>query len=690
VKILRSDLARDATFQARFRREAKAVAGLNDHGIVAVYDTGDTDVQLPGEHVGLKVPFIVMEYVKGHTLKSRVSNGPLPLRDAVNATLGVLAALAASHAQGIVHRDIKPANVMITDAGTVKVMDFGIARAVADSAATMTQTQAVVGTAQYLSPEQARGETVDARSDLYSTGCLLFELLTGRPPFVGESPVAVAYQHVGEPAPAPSTLNQSVPREIDAVLARALNKDRNHRFQTAQEFATALRAAQHGQMPVGAQGAAAAATASTQAIPTATANSAADTATTGSWTGLIPQTNDAAAVKQSEANHKKRKATIWWISIIIVVLLAVGGFFLVRWLQDQAEKNARVAVPDVSGQTQSQAEKTLKAKELVPVAKQVFSDDVDRGSVVDTDPSPGFQAKKGSDVSVRVSRGPEQVDIPKNLSGMTQDKARSTLEALGFKVSDDVKHVSDDRVAKNRVVNTDPAMGETVQNGSSITLQVSRGQVKIPTDLEGMSTGQAKKALGDLGLKVNSKTRQVASADLDKGKVISTDPKPGSTIKVGGSVTLLVSDGKVALPAEADLIGKNEDEVRSALSNLGLKVSSNTKDSPKDEGTVLSVDPEPGSTVDRGSAVTITVSSGNVSVPDLTGKNKNDAVKILQNGSHKLQVEVNEEHSDSEEPGTVLSQNPEGGAKLSPGSTVTLTVADDSSGNHGNDKDDDG
>jgi serine/threonine-protein kinase len=273
---------------------------------------------------------------------------------------------------------------------------------------------------------------------------------------------------------------------------------------------------------------------------------------------------------------------------------------------------------------------------------------------------------------------------------MTQDKARSTLEALGFKVSDDVKHVSDDRVAKNRVVNTDPAMGETVQNGSSITLQVSRGQVKIPTDLEGMSTGQAKKALGDLGLKVNSKTRQVASADLDKGKVISTDPKPGSTIKVGGSVTLLVSDGKVALPAEADLIGKNEDEVRSALSNLGLKVSSNTKDSPKDEGTVLSVDPEPGSTVDRGSAVTITVSSGNVSVPDLTGKNKNDAVKILQNGSHKLQVEVNEEHSDSEEPGTVLSQNPEGGAKLSPGSTVTLTVADDSSGNHGNDKDDDG
>ena len=230
IKILRSDLARDPSFQNRFRREAQSAASLNHPAIVSVYDTGE-DVFTEPTGVVAHVPFIVMEYVEGHTVRDILRDGhAVPIEEAVDITAGVLSALEYSHHAGIVHRDIKPANVMLTPTGAVKVMDFGIARAVADSAATMTQTQAVIGTAQYLSPEQARGETVDARSDLYSTGCLLFELLTGRPPFIGDSPVAVAYQHVREAAPVPSSFASDVPDTLDRITLKALAKERDSRY----------------------------------------------------------------------------------------------------------------------------------------------------------------------------------------------------------------------------------------------------------------------------------------------------------------------------------------------------------------------------------------------------------------------------------------------------------------------------
>ena len=246
IKILRADLARDPSFQARFRREAQAAASLNHPSVVAVYDTGE-DLITEVTGVVSHVPFIVMEYVEGHTVRDILRDGQaVPIEEAVEITAGVLSALGYSHHAGIVHRDIKPANVMLTPTGAVKVMDFGIARAIADSAATMTQTQAVIGTAQYLSPEQARGEKVDARSDLYSTGCLLFELLTGRPPFMGDSPVAVAYQHVREPAPTPSSLASDVPEALDRITLKALAKDRDSRYSTAAEFRADLEAAQRG------------------------------------------------------------------------------------------------------------------------------------------------------------------------------------------------------------------------------------------------------------------------------------------------------------------------------------------------------------------------------------------------------------------------------------------------------------
>src|SRR3954463_7685085 len=258
VKVLRSDLARDPTFQARFRREAQSAAALNHPSVVAVYDSGED--RTPS---GVAAPYIVMEHVEGRTLRELLTVGrTLPWQGGPRVPSGVLAALAYSHRAGIVHRDIKPANVMVTPRGDIKVMDFGIARAMADSAATMTQTQAVIGTAQYLSPEQARGETVDARSDLYSTGCLLFELLTGRPPFVADSPVAVAYQPVREEPQPPSAHNPAVPEAVDAIVMHALIKDRAGRYQTADQFRADIEAALGGR-PVSASAAGAAAGAAT-------------------------------------------------------------------------------------------------------------------------------------------------------------------------------------------------------------------------------------------------------------------------------------------------------------------------------------------------------------------------------------------------------------------------------------------
>ncbi len=246
IKILRSDLARDPSFQARFRREAQAAASLNHPAVVAVYDTGEDVSTEPGGAIA-HVPFIVMEYVEGHTVRDILRDGAaVPIDEAVEITAGVLSALEYSHRAGIVHRDIKPANVMLTPTGAVKVMDFGIARAMADSAGTMTQTQAVIGTAQYLSPEQARGEAVDSRSDLYSTGCLLFELLTGRPPFIGDSPVAVAYQHAREEPQPPSTYASDVPEALDRITLKALTKDRDHRYRSAAEFRNDLEAVLRG------------------------------------------------------------------------------------------------------------------------------------------------------------------------------------------------------------------------------------------------------------------------------------------------------------------------------------------------------------------------------------------------------------------------------------------------------------
>ena len=340
VKTLREDLARDQTFQARFRREAQSAASLNNPSIVAVYDTGEDDTG--GSHI----PYIVMEYVDGRTLRDllREDRRLLPER-ALEITDGVLRALEYSHRSGIVHRDIKPGNVMLTRSGQVKVMDFGIARAVSDTQATMTQTAQVIGTAQYLSPEQARGERVDARSDLYSTGCLLYELLTGRPPFLGDSPVAIAYQHVRENPIPPSRVDPEVPQWADAIVLKAMAKDPRDRYQSAAEMRADMQRALQG-MPVAAPRTAAYGAATTQRVgPAAVAGMA-----TGAMTGY-----DYGAGDDGYPPEEKERRWLPILLWILGVLLVLGVVAAVAYAILGGGSSTH-HVPQVDGQTLTQAE----------------------------------------------------------------------------------------------------------------------------------------------------------------------------------------------------------------------------------------------------------------------------------------------------------------------------------------------
>src|SRR5690554_5998718 len=415
IKILRADLARDPSFQTRFRREAQSAAGLNHPSIVAVYDTGED--QIPGaEGQPQAVPFIVMEYVEGHTVRDILKGDvAAPIDEAVEIVSGVLTALDYAHHAGLVHRDIKPANVMLTPTGAVKVMDFGIARALADAGNTMTQTQAVVGTAQYLSPEQARGESVDARSDLYSAGCLLFELLTGRPPFIGDSPVSVAYQHIREAAPKPSDFASDVPHALDQVVLRSLAKNRDERYATAQEFLVDLRAVMSGgqvnpstgAIAVGGAAFGAGAVAGmtpeqiaeqpTQAMPAqpgfdpgpATGATEVMPAGQAPWAAVGPGADipspQAATVAvtdehelEDEAEARRRKIILWsslgaaaLIAIILIIILVNSG--------EEEIVPVEVPVPNLVEMTEAAALAELDTVGLVGEVTTEPSDDIDQG-----------------------------------------------------------------------------------------------------------------------------------------------------------------------------------------------------------------------------------------------------------------------------------------------------------------------
>jgi beta-lactam-binding protein with PASTA domain/predicted Ser/Thr protein kinase len=513
LKTLRSDLALDSTFQARFRREAQSAASLNHPSIVSVYDTGEDMIN------GVLLPYIVMEYVDGSTLRELLQSGRrlLPER-ALEITAGVLHALEYSHRAGIIHRDIKPGNVMLTRAGTVKVMDFGIARAIADASATMTATAAVIGTAQYLSPEQAKGEKVDARSDLYSTGCLLYELLTGRPPFTGDSPVSVAYQHVRENPVPPSRLDPEITPALDAIVLKALAKHADNRYQSADEMREDLERALDGRPVI---------------APPVLADAA-----TQRLAGVAPvgATSVVAPVPAAE-EREKRRGPGYVLLALAVIAVVIGGVFLARGLFDQARQ---VSVPTVTGLNIPAAEAKLKAAGLtLNPPQQEFSDTVDAGLIISQDPAEGVRIAQGEAVNVVVSKGEEQVSVP-SVVGDTEGGARQKLENAGLVVGDITERSSDQ--PKGEVLDSNPPAGTRVDPGSEVKLVVSSGvqQTEVP-GVVGRGEDEAKAILESAGFKVKVTKRTDETAA--PGTVLEQFPAEGEQRPEGSEVVIVVAEG---------------------------------------------------------------------------------------------------------------------------------------------------
>jgi serine/threonine-protein kinase len=516
VKRLRTDLASDTTFQARFRREAQSSASLNHPAVVAVYDTGE-EITPDGVHQ----PYIVMEYVAGRTLRDILREGRkiLPER-ALEITSDVLSALDYSHRAGIIHRDIKPGNVMLTPSGDVKVMDFGIARAVSDAQSTMTQTAAVVGTAQYLSPEQARGETVDSRSDVYSAGCLLYELLTGRPPFVGDSPVAVAYQHVREQAAPPSDHDTALSPAIDAIVMKSLAKRVEDRYQSAAAMRTDIERYLAGR-PV-------------EAVAPVTAPEPGPATAVTQVVGAPTAAVRVAATPVEEERSGSRTGLLIGLAVLILAIIAAGAFLLPRLFSSAPDQ---VQIPNVIGKTQDQARTLIgNANLVVDISGYQPDASAAAGTVLKQSPvgGVGAYADPGSTVSLVLSSGKPDVTIPQ-VVGMSFKDAKAMLEAQDLQVQRN--DVENDH-PKGQVLSSNPATGTTVASGTAVTLDVSQGPKAVPK-VVGMTQDEAEQAIRAAGFK--PVPTDDASSTEPAGTVTRQSPSDGTRQAQGSNVVIWVS-----------------------------------------------------------------------------------------------------------------------------------------------------
>jgi beta-lactam-binding protein with PASTA domain/tRNA A-37 threonylcarbamoyl transferase component Bud32 len=531
VKQLRADLATDPTFQARFRREAQSAAGLNHPTIVAVYDTGEEIDPL----TGVSIPYIVMELVEGLTLRDVLKDGRkiLPER-ALELTQGVLDALSYSHKAGIVHRDIKPANVMLSPTGGVKVMDFGIARAVADTSATMTQTAAVIGTAQYLSPEQARGETVDARSDLYSAGCLLYELLVGRPPFVGDSPVSVAYQHVREAPTPPSQLDPELGPEIDAVVLKALAKDPDERYQSARDMKADISRLLSGQQTDAQQ--------ATAVVPVGVATVAANsyddpTRVVGPPPG--PPPDGLEEEYEEEEPEKSRVGLAILIGALIIIALGLGGWALYRMLNPPPTIE-RVAVPSVVDLTEAQASEQLTGAGLKVEVTKVNGDEETQGRVTEQNPAATTEVDVGSTVIITLNEGPKTGTIPNNLVGEDVKDVKNTLKDRKFSNVDTKAAKSEDPGTQpGEVLKISPKEGSTVSLDSKITVTYATGKSEVP-NFDGLSRSAATRVANDAGFGDPVFVEKETSKGTP-GTVISQNPQAGANVDRDTTIRLTLA-----------------------------------------------------------------------------------------------------------------------------------------------------
>jgi serine/threonine-protein kinase len=498
IKLLKPSLANDPAFRTRFRQEAQAAARMAHPTIVRVFDAGEETVRDPSGHE-IQVPFIVMEHVDGRLLKDIVAEGPLDPAEAGRIVDGILVALEYSHRAGVVHRDIKPGNVMVTSSGQVKVMDFGIARAISDSSATIAQTSAILGTAQYFSPEQARGEAVDARTDLYSTGVVLYELLTGRPPFIGETAVATAYQHVSEAPIPPNAVNPAVSPALNAVVMRSLAKDRVERYQTAADFRSDLEIALSGKVPD--RGPVADDFNST--LFGVNPNSSA--ASEATLRRLAEDTDDRVPRTQT----RPPVAWLWGGIALLVVIIVAAGFWIVNLSPTSiVGENVAVEVPDIVGQTYEEGGNKLLDLGLVPVKVDVPNEDQPVGTILAVDPEVGTKLGPGQEVRVSVSTGPPRVALV-GLTFKTEAEAKAIIDGLKLVYGETTLAYSPN-VPKDQVIGIQLPPDDTlitaaqqVTKGSTVNLVVSNGLVQIP-DLSGQAVTQAQATLtgSDLQLTV--------------------------------------------------------------------------------------------------------------------------------------------------------------------------------------------
>ncbi|MGV8885799.1 MAG: Stk1 family PASTA domain-containing Ser/Thr kinase [Microbacteriaceae bacterium] len=525
IKLLKPALATDPAFRSRFRREAQDAAKMAHPTIVRIFDAGEETIA-DESGAEIQVPFIIMEFVDGRLLKDMIDAGPLEPAEAARITAQVLTALEYSHRAGVVHRDIKPGNIMVTSTGQVKVMDFGIARAISESSATIAETSTIVGTAQYFSPEQARGEAVDARTDLYSMGIVLFEMLTGRAPFVGENPVAVAYQHVNQQAVRPSALNPAVSPSLDAVVLRAIAKDRFARFQSAAEFRTDVEAASAG-------------TAITRKAPAvadfnSTLFGVNPTATSGQEATLRQLTAEESD-RTVRTQNRPPVAWIWaMIAILVVVVIAVAWWAFTLPGGDFANNpDISSKVPDVSSKTWEEAAVILSDLGLDPQRVNKVDDTVEDGAVISTDPPAGVTVPPGSSINVYVSEGGAKVKIPE-LSGMSKADALAALKKLGITVGKTTTAHSPN-VKKGTVISTSLPTGTGIIPGSTtVDLVVSDGMVTIP-NVVGQSIGEATATLSGPTLQLAVKA--IPDNSCGGGKVTTQSVKGEAAQRAPVSIT---------------------------------------------------------------------------------------------------------------------------------------------------------
>jgi eukaryotic-like serine/threonine-protein kinase len=590
IKILNDRHAADDSFIERFRREAKNAAGLSHPNIVSIYDRGEAE----GTY------YIAMEYLDGRSLKELiVGRGPAPVKTAIDYARQILAAIGFAHKHGIVHRDIKPHNVLVSPEGRLKVTDFGIARS---GASQMTEVGSIIGTAQYLSPEQARGARVDQTSDLYSVGVVLYEMLTGQVPFTGDTPLEIAMKHLSEVPKPPSELRPEVPHDLDSVVLRALAKDPSERYQSAEEMDADLARVAEG-LPVDPD----TETAATAVLSGSGVMAAAPTAVISRGpvhppvSGAPPGTTPPSGYYGYEGPPRRRRPVWPWVLSVLLLIAAAGAaWFAYTKIQDQLNANKPVAVPMVKGLTEQLAVDKIRGAGLNPQVGRDFSDSVPKGTVVDQSPQPGDHVAKHTNVQITVSKGKETVEVP-SVIGLSRDAAITTLANAGLD-----PHAFD--VASSKAVGTvtaqDPPPGKVVEKGSRVRINVSSGpaDVTVPSVI-GLSFDQASAALQGQGFAVS---RRDVESDRPKDTVV--DQSPSGSAPKGSTIQLSVSKGPKQSTVP-DVTSQDEASARQVLEQSGFSVDVQEQDvtDPNQDGIVLTQDPVGGTRAKPGTTVTIVV-----------------------------------------------------------------------------------